>query len=192
MTGNAEGRPAPACTAGVPRLVTTAQGESRGAWPTHAAPGCPGRNLGTKPGKESHRGAAPTRAIESRRRRLAGEEARGQEPATAATPGKALNGPRDETRTSTLFRNEGKSGSPSGGAVEGPDGTVRGNSLPGASRCWRRRRDGLLEVYVASNRLGKLPGVFSRMSLDYPGRPAQNRTDTPHPGTQMTDFVTFT
>lgn len=126
--GERRGAPGTCLHCGGPETGHTAQGESRGAWPTHAAPGCPGRNLGTKPGKESHRGAAPTRAIESRRRRLAGEEARGQEPATAATPGKALNGPRDETRTSTLFRNEGKSGSPSGGRWRGRTGRCAGTA----------------------------------------------------------------
>lgn len=121
--GERQGAPGTCLHCGAPlRLVTRHRAKAEGCGRRTRPQDAQDETWARSPGK-SH-----TKAIESRRRRLAGEEARGQEPATAATPGKALNGPRDETRTSTLFRNEGKSGSPSGGRWRGRTGRCAGTA----------------------------------------------------------------
>lgn len=120
--GERRGAPGTCLHCGGPETGHTAQGESRGAWPTHAAPGCPGRNLGTKPGKESHKGHREPEAASGR------GGGRGSGTRHGRDSRQSSQRARDETRTSTLFRNEGKSGSPSGGWWRGRTGRCAGTA----------------------------------------------------------------
>lgn len=191
MTGNAEGRPAPACTAGVPRLVTRhrAKAEGRGqcTWPQDAQDETWARSPG-KSRTEERRPQGPSRAGGGV---WPGRRPGVRNPPRPRLPAKLSTGPAMRPAPPLSSETKGRVGAPRGGG--GGAGRDGAREQP----AWRvtllaektgRTLGGLRGIESP----GKLPGVFSRMSLDYPGRPAQNRTDMPHPGTQMTDSVTFT
>lgn len=128
MTGNAEGRPAPACTAGVPRDWSHGTGRKQRGVADARGPRIPR----TKPGHEARERVAQRSGAHKGHREPEAASGRGGGQGSGTRHGRdsrqSSQRARDETRTSTLFRNEGKSGSPSGGRWRGRTGRCAGTA----------------------------------------------------------------